>query len=100
MAEDVREAPEEVKAKKPRRKRRSLWRRMLRAGFMTVLLFGLVLVLARPMMPWAIRWYVNRTLDKSQIYQGRIGEIELSLWRGAYAIRDVRVVKMTGNVPV
>ena len=73
---------------------------MLRAFFLTVLLFGLVLVLARPAMPWAIRWYVNRTLDKSQIYQGRIGQIELSLWRGAYAIRDVRIVKMTGNVPV
>lgn len=72
----------------------------MRAGFMAVLLFGLVLVLARPMMPSAIRWYVNRTLDRSQIYQGRIGEIELSLWRGAYAIRDVRIVKMTGNVPV
>jgi len=98
VADDV-QKPEEQGAKKPRRKRGVL-RRLLRAGFMTVLLFGLVLVLARPAMPWAIRWYVNRTLDKSQIYQGRIGQIELSLWRGAYAIRDVRIVKMTGNVPV
>jgi hypothetical protein len=84
----------------PRRKPRPFWRRLLRAWFLAFLTFALLLVLARPMMPWAIRWYVNRTLDKSQVYQGRIGQIELSLWRGAYAIRDVRLVKMTGNVPV
>lgn len=52
------------------------------------------------MMPWAVRWYVNRTLDQSPIYQGKIGDVELHLWRGAYSIRDIRLVKMTGNVPV
>ena len=100
MADDVQKPQGGDAPEKPRRKRRPLWRRLLRAAFMAVLLLGLLLVLARPMMPWAIRWYVNRTLDKSQLYQGRIGPIELSLWRGAYAIRDIRIVKMTGNVPV
>ena len=33
-------------------------------------------------------------------YQGKVGEIDVHLWRGAYSIRDVRLVKMTGNVPV
>ena len=101
MGDRVEVKPGKGKADTPEKpSRRPLWRRLLRALFMAVLLVGLLLVLARPMMPWAIRWYVNRTLDKSQVYQGRIGQIELSLWRGAYAIRDVRLVKMTGNVPV
>src|SRR5690242_6358402 len=52
------------------------------------------------MMPWAVRWYVNRTLDQSPIYQGKIGDVDIHLWRGAYSIHDVRLVKMTGNVPV
>ena len=60
----------------------------------------ILLVAARLMAPWAIRGYVNRTLDRSLIYQGKIGEIELHFWRGAYSIQDLRVVKMTGNVPV
>lgn len=90
----------EDKGTKPRPKRRPLWRRLVRAGFLFLLLVALVLVIARPMMPWAVRWYVNRTLDRSQVYQGRIGDIDLSLWRGAYSIKDIRLVKMTGNVPV
>jgi hypothetical protein len=82
------------------KRRRPFWRRLVRGTFFLFLFLGLLLLIARPMMPWAVRWYVNRTLDQSQIYQGRIGDIDLSLWRGAYSIKDVRLVKMTGNVPV
>jgi hypothetical protein len=81
-------------------KRRPLWRRVLRTLFIVVLVLLALIAIARPMMPWGIRWYVNRTLDRSQLYQGKIGQVELSLWRGAYAIDDVRIVKITGNVPV
>ena len=82
-------------ANKP--KRRRSWLRKLG---MTLLILIALLCIARMATPWGIRWYVNRTLEQSQIYQGKIGEIEVNLWRGAYAIRDVRLVKMTGNVPV
>lgn len=51
-------------------------------------------------MPWAVRDYVNRTLDRNQLYSGRIGPVEIHLWRGAYSIRDVQISKSTGNVPV
>lgn len=59
-----------------------------------------VLVAARLMLPSVIRWYVNRVLDSSVVYEGRIGAVEVHLWRGAYAIRDVQINKTTGNVPV
>jgi hypothetical protein len=81
---------------KPRRKRRRILRRLV----LTLLLLIGLLALARPAMPYAVRWYVNRTLDRSQIYRGEIGDIDIHLWRGAYSIRDIRIVKMTGDVPV
>ena len=90
-------APEEVRnAPPPSRKKRS-WRRLLKWAI-PVLIIGLVV--ARLAMPWAVRNYVNRTLDRSQLYQGKIGDIDIHLWSGGYSIRDIRLVKLTGNVPV
>ena len=83
-------------ATKPKLKRR----RLLRFFFYLLVLLVVAGVCARPFLPGAIRWYVNRTLDRSELYQGKIGDVEVNLWRGAYAIDDVRLVKMTGSVPV
>jgi hypothetical protein len=90
-------APASVK--KPPRRPKRLRRWLKRIGITLLFILGLLIIL-RPMMPWAVRWYVNRTLDQSPIYQGKIGDIDLHLWRGAYSIHDIRLVKMTGNVPV
>jgi len=43
---------------------------------------------------------VNRTLDRSPLYAGNIGEVQIHLWRGAYSIHDVRISKTTATVPV
>ena len=51
-------------------------------------------------MPSVLQWYVNRTIDQTPLYDGEIGDIDVQLWRGAYSIREVRIVKTTGNVPV
>jgi hypothetical protein len=66
-----------------------------------VLLLLVVLgVIGRLMLPGFVRDYVNRTLDRNPLYAGEIGPVEIHLWRGAYAIRDVRISKTTANVPV
>src|SRR5947209_4444414 len=78
------------------RKRRSRWRKVGVVLLILVVLLGI----GRAMLPWAVRRYVNRTLDQSPLYQGKIGDVELHLWRGAYSIRDIRIIKMTGDVPV
>ena len=65
-----------------------------------VLLLVLLGITARAFLPLVIRDYVNRTLDRNLLYEGRIGPIEVHLWRGAYSIRDVQISKRTGNVPV
>lgn len=67
-----------------------------------VILLVLVLAgaIARAMLPWFVRDYVNRTLGRSPLYTGRIGAVQLHLWRGAYSIHDIRLSKTTGNIPV
>src|SRR5207247_4053133 len=78
------------------RKRPLRWRRLA----IFVLVVAVLAGLARALLPWAIRDYVNRTLDRSPLYAGNIGPVEVHLWRGAYSIRDVRISKTTGDVPV
>ncbi len=47
-----------------------------------------------------VRSYVNRTIDKSPLYKGTIGDIDIHLLAGGYTIHDVELNKVTGNVPV
>jgi hypothetical protein len=80
----------------PKRSGRSRW---VPIGVVLLVVIG-ALVLARAMAPRFVRWYVNRTIDQSQLYRGEIGDIDLHLWRGAYSIQDIRIFKEVGLVPV
>src|SRR6266513_2118686 len=77
-------------------KRRRGWRWVV----FVLLVLAALLGIGRAIMPWAVRDYVNRTLDRSPLYAGNIGEVQIHLWRGAYSIHDVRISKTAGNVPV
>jgi hypothetical protein len=79
-----------------KKKHRSKWRIF---GILLFLLIGLG-VAARLALPHVLQWYVNRTIDQNPLYDGQIGDIQVHLWRGAYSIHDVRLLKTTGNVPV
>ena len=83
------------RSSRPRKPHRG-WRRF----GMVVLALVVLAAVARAMMPWAVRDYVNRTLDRNPLYAGNIGPVQIHLWRGAYSIQDVRISKTTGNVPV
>jgi Domain of Unknown Function (DUF748) len=65
-----------------------------------ILGIAVMLVVVRALLPNAVQWYVNRTLDSIPDFEGRIGDVDLHLWRGAYEIEDVSLVKTTGSVPV
>lgn len=65
---------------------------------MIVLIIAAVAV--RPFLPRVILYYVNRTLNQSPLYRGKIGDLDLHLYRGAYTIRNVRILKATADVPV
>lgn len=95
-AKDDETSSSSTEKKSPAKKRRSRWR--IFGIFILIVIF--LLCLGRAMLPWALRSYVNRTIDQSPLYDGKIGDIEVSLYRGAYTIKDVRLVKKTGSVPV
>jgi hypothetical protein len=72
------------------------WRRF----GIVVLVIAVLLIIGRAFLPGLIRDYVNRTLDRNLLYEGRVAEVEVHLWRGAYSIRDIQINKRTGQVPV
>lgn len=81
-----------AKLRKPRR----FWRK----SAILLCIVAVAIIVARLFLPSFVRDYVNRTLERSQLYSGKIGEVKIHLWRGAYSIDDVRISKTTGDVPV
>jgi Domain of Unknown Function (DUF748) len=88
---------------KTRTSRFRTWTKGLRprtkwSGALVVLV--LLLVAARAYAPIAVQRYVNRVLDRAEGYHGRIGDVDLNLYRGAYQIENVEILKSDGRVPV
>lgn len=44
--------------------------------------------------------YVNHVLDDMNGYHGSVADIDIALYRGAYRIHQLKVVKKQGNIPV
>lgn len=76
--------------------RKHRWRRRILRALAAVVVLAICI---RPMLPRVVRWYVNRALNHNLIYEGRIGDVSLHLWRGAYSIDNVQIFKRTGAVP-
>src|SRR5438874_1231373 len=87
---------ERSEASSSKRRKGRGWRRLLYVLLVLVVIGGV----GRALLPWGLRKYVNRTLEQSPLYQGKIGQIRVHLWRGAYSIQDIQISKTTGNVPV
>jgi hypothetical protein len=89
-------APAPAAPPAPPKKRRRIWRILaIAAAVLTVVLVGVRLAL-----PSIVRWQVNQILNQSPLYSGKIDDIQISLWRGAYSIQGVSISKTTGNIPV
>lgn len=61
---------------------------------------ALVLVAARVALPVVLERFVNEKLDELDGYSGSVQDIDVSLWRGAYQIEGLRIVKTGEKVPV
>lgn len=70
-----------------------------RLGRFTKVFLVVVLLLgaARIALPYAVQAYVNHTLDALPDYDGRIGDVDIALIRGAYTIQDVSISKVSGE---
>jgi uncharacterized protein involved in outer membrane biogenesis len=65
-----------------------------------LLILVLLILTAQLALPWLIRDYLNDKLADMGDYRGRIGDIDLAWWRGAYRINELTIVKVSGDVPV
>ncbi len=59
-----------------------------------------LLVLARLALPYLVKSYLNRHMDRMGDYHGQIDDVGIHLWRGAYSVEGLRVVKVSDKVPV
>ena len=59
-----------------------------------------LLIIVRISLPYALKYYVNRQLNRSNDYSGQVGTVTVHLWRGAYRVHDIHIFKKTGKVPV
>lgn len=71
-----------------------------RPRYLVPLIILLALVILRLCLPTLVKRYVNNTLSKIPGYTGRVGNIDIALWRGAYGIDDLRLLKTNGDAPV
>lgn len=67
-----------------------------------IILIGVIvlLVVARLCLPYFVTRYVNKVLGEIEGYQGTIEDVDISLWRGAYVIHQLKLEKIEGDVPV
>lgn len=59
-----------------------------------------VLVAVRVALPSIVKDFVNDHLQALKDYDGEVADIDLALWRGAYRIRGIRIVKTGAKQPV
>jgi hypothetical protein len=66
-----------------------------------ILLIILVALIAfRAVLPYIVKSYVNKTLAAIPGYPGHVDDVDMSLWRGAYVVKDLKIEKVEGNIPV
>lgn len=88
------------KTEKAKPARKGIFRRLARWQLQVLIILVALLFGLRVALPWIVKSYVNRTLDEMPEYAGSIGDVDIKLWRGAYQIQDVDIIKTDGDVPV
>lgn len=72
--------------------------RWLRATLGVAAVLALLLLAARLAAPAYVKRAVNHRLERIPGYGGQVARIRLHLWRGAYEIDGMRIVKRSGQV--
>lgn len=63
-------------------------------------ILGLVLIAFRLCLPMMVLRYVNGELSANADYRGHVEDIDISLWRGAYQLKRLKLDKLGGALPV
>lgn len=75
-------------------------RHVARRTLIVVLAIVALLVVARLALPYVVRDYLNRKMDRMGDYHGHVADVDIHLWRGAYSLGDLRIDKVDGKLPV
>lgn len=59
-----------------------------------------LLVALRLALPYIVLHTLNKRMDRMGDYHGHVTDVDLHLWRGAYSLDGLEVVKVSGKVPV
>ncbi len=86
--------------KKAGKKIRTHWQALSHWTKLTLLILVTILIVARLALPYAVRHYVNRQINKGPEYRGEVARVHIELIRGAYKIEGLKIEKATGPVPV
>ena len=65
-----------------------------------VLIVAGLLVSARLAMPYVVKDYANHKLAALAAYDGHVEDVDIHLWRGAYSIDGIEIVKTGAKRPV
>jgi len=65
-----------------------------------VLVILVAAVALRLALPSLVKDYLNDKLSDMGSYRGHITDVDIALWRGAYSLHDMAVVKVDDQVPV
>ncbi len=71
-----------------------------KTAFWTLFVLIAVLVAGRIYLPYWVKDYVNETLNNIDGYRGSVEDIDIALYRGAYAIHGLELFKVDKNIPV
>ncbi len=80
-------------------RRKRFWHGLSLTMRVIILTLLALLIVGRLVMPYGVKRYVNHKLQQLPGYGGSIGDVDIHLYRGAYTIHDVDIVKKTNNVP-
>ena len=72
-------------------------KRQVRRVTISIVVVVAILVGARVALPYVIRDYVDKTLDSIPGYAGYIADVDVALWRGAYSLNKIGLVKKNGE---
>lgn len=64
----------------------------------TAIALIVVLACARAVLPIYVKNYVNRQIEELEGYSGQVSDIDLYLWRGAYTIKGMDIIKTGGGL--
>lgn len=65
-----------------------------------IVIAAITLAALRLALPYWVTKDLNARLANMGSYHGQVAEVDLHLWRGAYTIHDLQIVKNSGAVPL